>query len=448
MIFKPEPYQTRLIDFLQSHRQAGAFVGVGLGKTASTLAAFQALRADGAVRSMLVVAPLRVATLTWPNEIEKWEQFRHLRVEHLRRTKDRISGNADVYLTNYDRIHKITDLSKVDVVVFDELTKAKNPSSARIKTFRPLLEPRHWRWGLTGTPRPNTLLELFAQIRLLDDGKRLGPSFHAFRNRWFEQVDYHGFRFKPREGAERAILEKIADFTLTLRSSDWLDVPDTVVEDVPVIMPEHVRKVYRTLEKELLALIDGKEVLAVNAAVLVNKLLQVASGEVYVTDDQDSTKRTVQRVHGAKMAKLVDLLTPLHEQGENVIIACNYVHERKRICGAFGAVDAHAYEGNLELDWNAGKIRTLVADPRGLGHGLNLQQGGRTVVWYSPTYSRELYDQFNGRVARKGQGRQPQVFRLVCGDTIDEAVLETLRVRGDEQAAMLALLANFKKAHL
>lgn len=379
--------------------------------------------------------------MTWPNEINKWDEFRSLKFEHLRRTNDRPSGKAHIYLTNYERLGNIRDLSAIDVVVFDELTKAKNPSSTRIKAFRPLLEHRHWRWGLTGTPRPNSLLELFAQIRLLDDGQRLGPSFSAFRQRYFES-DYMGYTWTPREGSAEAIYEKIRDLTITMRSSDYLNVPDTIVEDIEVTLPDKARKIYKEVEKELLAVIDGREIIAVNAAVLVGKLLQICTGACY-----DLDRKTVD-IHDAKIEALDDLVAKLHKQGENVLIACNHIHERERVCKALGAVDAHTYEGNLELDWNVGRIQDLVADPRGLGHGLNLQGGGRTVVWFSPTYSRELYDQFNGRVARKGQEEQPQVFRLVCRDTIEEAVLETLRVRGDEQSAMLALLSNFKKTHL
>lgn len=441
MVFEPEVYQLLLSDFLQSHPRAGAFVGVGMGKTATVLHAFQALRADGVANSMLVVAPLRVASMTWPNEIEKWDQFRELKVEHLRRTGDRPSGRAHIYLTNYERLNNIRDLSAIDVVTFDELTKAKNPASSRIKAFRPLLKKRHWRWGLTGTPRPNSLLELFAQIRLLDDGQRLGPSFSAFRQRYFES-DYMGYTWTPRAGSEQVVYEKIRDLTITMRSSDYLDVPDTIVEDIEVTLPDNARRSYKEVEKELLAVIEGHEIIAVNAAVLVGKLLQICTGACY-----DLDRKTV-KIHDAKIEALQMLVTKLYNQGENVLIACNHIHERKRVCEALGTVDAHTYEGNLENDWNAGKIRALVADPRGLGHGLNLQGGGRTVIWFSPTYSRELFDQFNGRVARKGQQEQPQVFRLVCRDTIEEAVLETLRVRGDEQKEMLALLSNFKRAHL
>ena len=439
MNFTRLPYQDLMHDHLVNHDRAALFAGIGLGKTASTISAFRSLVADGAAKAVLVVAPMRVANLTWPNELRKWDQFRSFKFEHLRNLNDRPSGRAQFVFTNYERLQKLQDLSFCDTVIFDEITRAKNPKSERINALRPLLK-NHRRWGLTGTPRPNSLLELFAQIRLLDDGARLSPSFTAFRDAYFEPEDWNEYKWLPKAGAEDLIYRKIHDLALTLKSSDYLDIADTVMEDIEVPLPKAAHDIYRELERELMVLINTKAVLAINAAVLVNKLLQVCSGAIYSSTEGES--RSVLPVHGSKVVALQRLLV---DTNEPALIACNFIHERDRVCAALpGAVDAHKFKGDIEDAWNSGKIRYLVADPRGLGHGLNLQQGGRDVVWFSPCWSRELFDQFNGRVARKGQDRVPRVFRLVCPGTIDDVVIESLRERGDAQTEMMTVLSNFR----
>lgn len=430
MIFTPEPYQRLLTEFFHKNERAAGLVGMGMGKTASTLSFCNDHILDGG-RATLVVAPKRVARMTWPNEVAKWSQFKWMKPEVL--TGQKPSGNSALYVTNYEQLQKLKSLDFCTTVVFDELTRAKNPQSKRIKAFRPLLK-QHRRIGLTGTPRPNSLMELFAQVRLLDDGKRLGPSFSQFQQTYFTS-DYMGYKWEPKPGAEDTIYRKIADLCITLRSSDYLDLPDTIVEDIEITLPEAAKKSYDSLEKDLLIMLRESEVVAVNAAVLVGKLLQITGGQVY---DQN---RAVLEVHDAKLVALKKILA---SHKEPVLIACNFIHERERVCAATGAVDAAKFKGNLEDAWNSGKIKALAVDPRSMGHGLNMQQGGRIVVWYSPNHSRELYDQMNARVARKGQTGQPIIYRLIARDTIDEAVVETLRCRGDAQGEMLALLNNLR----
>jgi SNF2 family DNA or RNA helicase len=456
MKFVREPYQDLMHDHLVNRERAALFCGIGLGKTASTLSAFRTLVDEGAAKACLIVAPMRVANLTWPNEIRKWDQFREFKVERLRDVGDKPSGKAQIYLTNYERLLKteqrlgpggsvcseswprLANLSFCDTIIFDELTRAKNPKSEQINALRPFLQ-NHRRWGLTGTPRPNSILELFAQIRLLDDGQRLGYSFAAFQSAFFTPEGWSEYKYLPKEGVEEKIYRKIHDLALTLKSSDYLDIPDTVVEDIEVLLPKAAHGIYRELERELMVLIEDKEIVAINAAVLVNKLLQVCSGAIYSTQNE---QRTVVQVHDGKLTALQRLLV---DTGEPALIACNFIHERDRIVASLpGAVDAHQFKGDIEDAWNSGKIRYLVADPRGLGHGLNLQQGGRDVVWFSPCWSRELYDQFNGRVARKGQDRVPRIFRLVSPGTIDDVVVESLRERGDAQSEMMTVLTNFR----
>lgn len=429
-----EPYQEQMRDHLLSHDCAYACVGLGLGKTATTLAALNTLFAEGAIRAALVVAPKRVARMTWPNELAKWDQFRWMKIEHL--LNDPPSGKSQIYLINYDRIDRLANLNFCDVVVFDEITKAKNPQSKRIKAIRALFRHQK-RWGLTGTPRPNSLMELFAQIRLLDDGARLGKAFTAFRDGYFYPTDYMRYNWEPKPGAEDRVYSKINDLTITLRSSDYLNVPDAILEDVEVTLPDAAQSLYDGLEKDFLAQIPEGEVVARNAAVLAGKLHQIAGGMVY--DDEGVASPT----HREKITALQDIALGV---AEPLLVATNYVHEREQIVASIpGAVDAAKFKGDIEAAWNTGQIPMLVADPRSLGHGLNLQQGGRTVVWYSPTWSRELYDQFNARVARKGQDKQPLIYRILARNTIDEAIVETLRERGDAQNAMLRVMANYRR---
>lgn len=429
-----EPYQQVMRDHLLTHDRAYACVGLGLGKTATTLSALNTLFQDGEIESVLIVAPKRVARMTWPNELAKWDEFRWMKIEHL--TGREPSGKAQIYLINYDRLGQLSDLSFCDVVVFDEITKAKNPQSKRINAIRPLFR-HHRRWGLTGTPRPNSLMELFGQVRLLDDGKRLGRAFTAFRDQHFYPTDYMRYNWAPKPGAENQVYAKISDITLTLRSSDYLPVPDAILEDVELALPPAAQDAYDELEREFLVLTKDGEVVARNAAVLAGKLHQMAGGIVY-NDDQ-----TLSPLHNVKIGALAGIAGELKEP---VLVACNYVHERERVVAAIpGAVDAAKFKGDIEKAWNSKKIPMLVADPRSLGHGLNLQEGGRTVIWYSPTWSRELYDQFNARVARKGQGQQPLIYRILAKGTIDEAIVETLRERGDAQNAMLRVMSNYRK---
>lgn len=427
-----EPYQRLARDFFLDHDRAGGFIGLGLGKTASTLSA---LTADPSPKGALVIAPLRVANLTWPNEIRKWEQFRWMKVENLRDGPP--SGKADISLINYESLHKLTDLSFCDTIIFDELTRAKNPRSERIKALRPLLKT-HRRWGLTGTPRPNSILELFAQVRLLDDGQRLGQSFDQFKKTWLVPTDYMEYNWVPKDGAEEAIYKKIADLVITMKTSDYTDVADTVTEDIEIPLPTEARGIYAEMEKELLVTMGDSDVVAQNAANLVGKLHQIASGTVY------DEKRGAVKVHSAKINALKRLLVELGK--DRCIIATNYIHERERICAEVpGCADMGKFKGDVEDAWNSGKLRHLVADPRSLGHGLNLQRGGKTVIWFSPTWSRESYDQFNARVARKGQTEIPMVYRLLCSGTVDDAIVETLRERGEAQGQMMTLLTNLRQ---
>jgi SNF2 family DNA or RNA helicase len=423
-----KPYQEQARDFLAYRERAAGLIGVGLGKTAATLSALKLNIADGCSQKALVVAPLRVARLTWPNEIKKWDQFQFFRPQVLR--GEAPSKDANIFFINPERLGELRDLSFCDTVIVDELTRFKSHKSERARHLRGLFKG-HRRWGLTGTPRPNSLLEIFAQVRLLDDGKRLGESYDQFQKTWFDPEDWREYKWIPKPGSDTRIYEKIHDLALTLKSSDYLNIPDTVVEDIEVPLSKDAHSIYARLEKDLLARLEGGfEAVAQNSAVLVNKLLQVTGGAVYATEEGNEDHREVRVIHSNKITALKRRLSEY--PNENVLVATNYIHERKRVIAAIpGAVDGSEFKGDLE-------------DPRSLGHGLNLQRGGRRIIWYSPNWSREIYDQFNGRLARTGQNQVTCVDRIISPGTIDDAVIEALREKGQGQSDMMNVLSNFR----
>lgn len=458
--FEPLPQQELAIPFLTERNIAALFAGMGLGKSSSVLAALHWLFSDGACKGALIVAPLRVSVLTWPHEVQKWIQFHKWRVYSLRTKEGRkawAEGRGEIYTINYESLPKVcaellagkkASELPVDTVIFDELSNAKSHSSKRINTFRKYSLKFQRRWGLTGTPTPNGLLDVFSQIRLLDNGDRLGKSYTHFKQAFFEPVNPFSEypKFKIREGCQEVIERKISDMVLTLRSEDWLNIPPTTVEDVSVSLPAEAKKTYKRLEKELLVeLAEDFEVAAVNAAVLAGKLLQITGGAVYDTplpgEDGKPRPRKMETIHTAK----VDALRKLYEREglKPLLVAVQYKHETKRILEAIPEAEAWTEE-SLER-WNRGEIPFLVAHPKSIGHGLNLQGGGSRVVWFTLSWSRELYDQMNARLARTGQTEETKIFRLIVQGTIDDAVAEALHGKGEGQSDFLATLKNLQE---
>lgn len=454
--FVPEVYQEFAIDHLLENKQAALFAGLGLGKTACTLAAVQSLFDDLAIRAVLVVAPMRVCNLTWPNEVAKWTQFKWMRVANLRTKEGRDAYRrrlAQIYVINYEMLpafcHKtlVPEVRRYgntafDVLIWDELSKAKNHSGVRVNAMRKFWQRIERHWGLTGTPAPNSQLDLFAQIRLLDGGQRLGQSFYAFRQCYFYAADLENRHWFIRSHERMKLEAKIADIALVLKSSDWLNIPDTVVEDIDVPLPQKARDIYKKFARELYILIEQDEIEAVNAAVLVNKLLQITSGAVY------DAERKVVPLHDAKL----DALAALRKRTVGpLMVTYQYQHERDRIARRFpdavlfSDAKSHRQQDELAKRWNAKEIPLMVVSPQSVGHGLNLQEGGCEICWFSTTWSRELYDQMNARVARKGQTEVPRVYRLVSPQTMDDAVVEALKSKGDQQSLLLDTIANFRK---
>jgi len=480
--FTPLEHQHLAIDWLKVREVAALFAGMGLGKSASVLAAFDWLLKDGQGKGLLIIAPLRVATLTWPHEVEKWSNFRYMKVVCLR-TKEGLKaweeGTADIYTLNYESLPKFCknqlkgmtpEDMPVDTVAWDELSKAKNPGSKRVNGYnRPAKGPdgeplkrinrlgnevivkervhgfrdfRHLfkrHWGLTGTPCPNSYLDLFAQIRLLDNGDRLGTAFTNFQKAYFEPDNAYSQypKFVIRKGAEKFIEARVADIALTLRSEDWLDIPPTVTEDIEIKLPPAGRKVYKELEKEFLTLLEdqGLEVVAVNQGALIQKLLQATSGAIY-----DENKK-VGVVHDAKIKALIKLQKDIDEP---LLVATQFTHEQTRILAA--CPGAELFNDESLKRWQGGKIKFLVAHPLSIGHGVDgLQHGGRSTCWFTPTWSNELYNQWNARLARTGQTEETFVYRLTVPGTFDDAALEVVREKGKNEKGFLAAIKNLQE---
>lgn len=448
MIFSPVEPQQIFIDHLHEQPNALGYIGMGIGKTAACLQVLCDLFLNAEATSALIVAPLRVANLTWPMECQQWEQFRWLKIANLRTEAGQrafLNGTAHLYLINYDSMATLVSLVErrkgtipYDVVIFDELTRAKNPSSKRINLYRRKVPRPARSWGLTGTPLPNSWLDIFAQVRLIDDGERLGKNFTEFKRTYFYGSEQQFTPWKPKQGTTKLLEEKISDITVTLKSSDWLDIPDTVVQDVEIHFTPDLQKRYETLEKELVIELRKNHTMNVaNAASLVTKLLQFTSGHMY------DEERKVHPIHNLKFDVLKKIVK---QENQPVFVACMFEHEYTRMKEQFPHSkffnDAKSIDDQKQLmsDWNAKKIPILFAHPASIGHGLNLQFGSSILILISLTYNREYYDQIISRFARRGQTEITKVYRLMVPGTVDDAVATALSAKAENEARLISAL--------
>jgi len=446
MIQPPLPQQEVMTNYTLEHEECGIFAHPGTGKTKAILDAITFLLSDLAIKGVLIVAPLRVATLTWPNEIELWAP--HLSVANLRTPeglKAWDEGAAEVFTINYDMLDKFVDrcLKKrkripVDMVVWDEISKAKSHTSKRIKAFLPYRKMFSRHVGLTGTPQPNSALDLFAQIRLLDGGVRLGTSYTNFRDR-YATGDFMGWSYELNEGSEEAIRDKIKDMCLVIRREDWAGAVDITYEDIDIALPPAVMKDYKKMEKDFLVEIARKEVVALTAATLVQKLLQFTSGASYFIDDTGN--RDVVKIHDAKTSALLKLHESLGRKP--LLVFTQFKHEVPRIMEAMPW--AQEFDENRMQEWNDGKIPLWICHPKSMAHGLSLQGTCHHVCWFSLTYSNEDFIQGNARIARTGQKNPVTVYRLLANKTVDWAVSETLRRKETSQSALMETLRFVRK---
>lgn len=444
MNLPPLPQQSIITDFILAHKEAAIFACPGVGKTRAVIDAVKEMLPDGAIRGVLIIAPLRVALLTWPDELEKWGglTYANLRTEEGMRAWT--EGTADVYLLNYEMLPQFIAKGMkgrktfpADMVCWDESSKTRSHNSKRIKAFLPYRDKFRRHVGLTGTPQPNSCLDLWGQIRLLDGGKRLGPSFHAFRQR-YSTSDYLGFKWEINPGSEEAIQEKIKDMTLVMRGEDWLTIPPVTYEDIEVTLAPDVMRGYKKLQKEMLIEIEKKEVVALSAASLVQKLAQYASGASYHTTDET---RGVVSIHDEK----IHALAALHKKigYAPLLVFTQFIHEQDRIMKAIP--QAQIFDGNRLDEWNAGRIPLWLVHPKSAAFGLQMQGSCHHVCWYSLGYSFEDYKQGNARVARTGQKNPTAIYRLIASQTVDWAMVETLRTKESGESALKSALKFIKK---
>lgn len=450
MKYIPHEYQEFAKQMLIELPEAGLFLDMGLGKTVTTLTAINELMYDMfLVSRVLVIAPKRVAEDTWTTEAGKWDHLEHLRISRVLGTaKERLAAlqaEADIYVINRENVVWLVEHYRkswpFDMVVVDELSSFKSNQAKRFKALkqvRPLVERFV---GLTGTPSPNGLLDLWPQMYLIDRGQRLGKTITGYRQRYFNPGKSNGYvvySYEPKAGAEEAIQKQIADICISMKAEDYLQMPELVVNDIPVKLLAQEMECYRELEREKLMEVDGEQVTALTAATVYNKLLQMANGNVY-TDDG-----AVLEIHRRKLEALEEILDTAN--GQPVLVFYNFRHDYDSLVKAFRRYKPRTLKGQEDIrEWNAGRIPLLLAQPASMGHGLNLQAGGHIIVWYGLNWSLELYQQANARLYRQGQKQGVVIHRLVAEGTVDEDVIQRLESKDATQESLMdALKARIK----
>jgi SNF2 family DNA or RNA helicase len=447
MKYNPHNYQAYSTDFIINHKAAGLFLEQGLGKTVITLTAIWILLYDYFdATKVLVIAPLRVARDTWSRECEKWEHLRGLSISKVlgseRERKMALYQKADIYVINRENLEWLIKNKEwdFDTVIIDELSSFKSPSSKRFRALKKVRHKIKRIVGLTGTPAPNGLLDIWSQIYLLDGGERLGRTYSGYRSRYFHPQKYINggipTDYQINEDAEEKIYEKISDICISMKALEYLKMPECIFNKVPIELDEKEMKLYRQLERDLLLPLDDSEVDAVNAAVLSNKLLQMAGGAVY---DEFGDVKTI---HDKKLDALEDLIEAAN--GKPVLVYYGFKHERDRIKNRFDVGEINTSEDIAK--WNRGEMQIALCHPASTGHGLNLQDGGCTIIWFSMTWSLELYQQANARLWRQGQKQTVVIHHIIAKNTIDERVMVALENKDTSQAALIeAVRAQIQK---
>lgn len=451
MKYDPHKYQSYATDFIINHPIAAVFLEMGLGKSVITLTAITKLKAEDAICKVLVIAPLRVARDTWPSEIAKWDHLKNLdyavAVGTEAERKAAIRKDATVTIINRENVDWLINKSGLpfdfDMVVIDELSSFKSYGAKRFKALlkvRPFIKRIV---GLTGTPSSNGLMDLWAEFRVLDFGKRLGRYITRYRLSYFEPDKRNAqmvFSYKPLPDAEKQIYEKISDITISMKSVDYLDMPECVINEVSVYMSSSEQSVYDDFREDMVTKLKDEVIDAANAAVLSGKLLQMANGAVY--DEAGFSHH----IHDRKLDALEDLIEGAN--GKPVLVAYWFKHDLERIEARLK--NLHIPYAKLDKPdsikrWNSGEVPVMLIHPASAGHGLNLQAGGSTLIWFGLTWSLELYQQTNARLWRQGQKETVVLHHIICKDTIDEDVMAALKRKEKVQSDLInAVKANLE----
>jgi SNF2 family DNA or RNA helicase len=479
MIFKPHNYQRAAIDFLLRNRFAGLFADPGLGKTAVTLAMIKQLRKDPRFRGALVIAPLRVAKIVWPAEIQKWDQFRNLtyQILHGPGKYRNIFRKADIYLINVENflwlfddeteawLNALNHRFEPNVLIIDESSKFKNHAARRFKIFKKQLDQYQKRLDqfqrrviLTGTPAPNSMIDLYSQSYLLDKGISLGKFITHYRQKYFYPVNFRNFtEWHQKPGADRVIQQRIAHLTMRIDSKDHLDLPPIVHNQIHIKLPPKAEKIYKQLEQKLFAYVDETPVLLGSAASAYNACRQIANGCLYEPipllkpRDNIGNRKTLV-LHSAKLDAVQEIVDEL--QRKPVLIAYHFKHDLKQLLERFGADTPYLGGGvsanksaKIVIKWNASEIPILFGHPQSIAHGLNLQHGGHDIIWFSLTDNLENYLQFNQRIYRQGVTGQVRVHLIIAERTIDLAILKRLGSKNEKQTALLDAIKEYRDDH-
>lgn len=439
MKYSPHNYQIYSTNFILNNPISAIFLECGLGKSVISLTAINDLMLDYFdVSRTLVIAPLRVANSTWPDEIKKWDHLKHLNYSVVigseKERLDALRKSAHIYLINRENVDWLITKSgiswKFDMVVIDELSSFKSYQAKRFKSLLKVRPKIKRIVGLTGTPSSNGLMDLWAEFRLLDMGERLGRYITYYRQNFFvpdKRNQQMIFSYKPKDGAEKKIYSLISDIAISMKSKDFLKMPECVMNEVVVSLSDKEQKLYDSLKHDMVLSLEENEIDAINAAALSNKLLQMSNGAVY-NDDKESL-----HIHDRKLDALEDLIEGAN--GKPVLVAYWFKHDMERIKDRF---DVREIKTAKDIsDWNKGKIPVALIHPASAGHGLNLQAGGSTLIWFGLTWSLELYQQTNARLYRQGQDSTVVIHHILTKGTIDEDVMKALKAKEKIQDALI-----------
>jgi SNF2 family DNA or RNA helicase len=452
MQYIPHTYQTRLKDFIIDNRYAFLTVDMGLGKTVTTLTAVRELLEDYLeAERVLVIAPKSVAENTWTSECAKWDHLAHLRVSVVMGDeKHRIKAletPADLYVINRDNVVWLTEHYGAqwpfDTVIIDESSSFKNPQARRFKALRKVRPMIRRMVLLTGTPSPNGHMDLWSQMWLIDMGQRLGRTLTSYRSKYFKPGRSNGhtvYNWILNPGASAAIGELMADVTVSLKAEDWIEVPDLIETDVRIALSPKELQQYKIFERDQVMSIGSADIVAITAAALATKLLQFTGGAMYA--ETPDGRETYVKVSDAKLSALEDIIEAA--DGDPVLVFYQYRHELERLQEYFKALHPVTFSGEPETlkAWNEGRIPLLLCQPASVQYGLNMQAGGHIIVWYTPTWNLEQYQQANARLHRQGQGRPVICYRLICDGTIDEKVVGALKGKDTAQERLLRLIRD------
>lgn len=456
MIYKPYDYQNTAMRWILEKPRCGLFLDMGLGKTVSTLTAVQQLIDDCEIDRVLVVAPKKVAETTWSTEAEKWEHLHDLKVVKVLGTEKQrclaLSQKADVYVTGRDNfvwlVGKYGGSLPFDALVIDELTSFKSAKSQRFKAMRIAVPTVKRVIGLTGTPAPNGLIDLWAQMYCIDQGERLGKSVSRYRETYFETHKWNNIivRCDVKKGCEDLIRNKIADICLSMQAKDYLQLPDMITHTVTVHLSAKVMAAYTKFEKDKVLEFEAEHgdepanILANSAAGLMNKLSQFANGAIY------DEEKNVHNLHDEKIERLAEIVEAAN--GNSVLVFYQYKHDVPRITEKLKGYRVRTYQGEADLQaWNAGKIDVLLAHPASTAYGLNMQQGGHYIVWFGTGWNLEHYQQANARLHRQGQQHPVTVYKLICAGTVDERASAALEEKKGVQQGLLDSLNYLIRKH-